>query len=205
MVPHYSVRLHERALIGCSKAACLFSASDTVAGTVSKSATQRHSYLSLHIYIMPVYGVTSTTCFFLPCASQCRFERCVLEDMPDPSMDASGSQSRANVLTPGYHWPARSRNRNRHGFLSACDMVIFAAAFPTSPHHRPDSIYNYSWTVRTFLYTLLTFPHRFQSIQTALCFLSSWRIYVEYYWVPLSMVVPGRADKIHIFLVRHPS
>src|SRR6266404_6544522 len=101
MVPHYSVHLRERALIGCSKAACLFSASDTVAGTVSKSATQRHSYLSLHIYIMPVYGVTSTTCFFLPCASQCRFERCVLEDMPDPSMDASGSQSRANVLTPG--------------------------------------------------------------------------------------------------------
>ncbi|KAH9020607.1 hypothetical protein EDB84DRAFT_1514964 [Lactarius hengduanensis] len=105
----------------------------------------------------------------------------VMPDRPTTaSWDASGSQSWANVLSPGIVGL----------FIQGIEtgMVFSQLATWLSLPRR---------TEHCFVTTVTVFVTTVGLIQTAVYFFSTWRIYVEHYGEP---VIPTWTERIHIFL-----
>jgi hypothetical protein len=115
--------------------------------------------------------------------------------MPDPPTialgSASGSQSQANVLGPGIvglfiqgietgmvfsqlaTWLSLPR-RTEHRFVNILTVFITTVGL---------------WVLWSPFTLFSFFPHHLQSVQTAISFLSSWRIYVAYNGEPVCGIV----------------
>ncbi len=114
--------------------------------------------------------------------------------------DASGSQSRVNVLSPGVvglfvqgietgmvfsqlaTWLSLP-GRTEHRFITVLTVFITTVGL---------------WALWS-LFTLFNFfPYRLQSVQTAVYFLSTWRIYVEHDGKPVRGIVTALSSSFPV-------
>ncbi|KAH9020612.1 hypothetical protein EDB84DRAFT_1514989 [Lactarius hengduanensis] len=136
-----------------------------------------YSATSYHLYHVGLHGVSrgSPITFSLPLI------RVVMLDLPATALrDASGPQSRVNALGPGIVGL----------FVQGIEigMVFSQLATWMSLPGRSE---------RRFITVLTVFITTVGFVQTAIYFLSIWRIYVEHYGEPL---VPAWTERVHIIL-----